>query len=158
MALVEDVLNVSEEVGFPPICTLINGGVSQSIQNGALEQVTFDTVVLDNDGMADLVNNWIVIKTAGFYQISYNIQFNPSGSGGVRLGLVKKEPVQNIAASSQMPVTNAVFGTIVSTLTPSFSLAVNESLGLYVWQDSGINLVLNVTAYAPSMSVRMVGP
>lgn len=55
----------------------------QSIAQSTIVTLAMDVVVFDTDGMADLTNNQLVIKTAGIYALKAGVRINPTD--GVRV-------------------------------------------------------------------------
>lgn len=71
-----------------PFCHLYNSAV-QNIASQATPfiRATFNTVVDDSDGMADLPNNRMVVATAGRYRINAQVTF-AANTTGFRLGVI----------------------------------------------------------------------
>lgn len=59
--------------------------VAQPINSGSIQQLNWDTTVLDEDSMVDLPNNRIVASTAGNYQINAIATLDSISFGGRRL-------------------------------------------------------------------------
>ncbi|MCG5459619.1 hypothetical protein PSH03_005403 [Micromonospora sp. PSH03] len=78
---------IEESVYYKPFCQL-NQTTPQSVTTGTtVVRVTFQAVVDDTDSMADLANNRIVVKTAGLYRVTAQMNWpvNATGHRVIRL-------------------------------------------------------------------------
>ena len=135
----------------PPVCVMTNTAV-QSIPNNAATVATLSTVVENNDGMADLANNRIVIKTAGLYVLSGVAGFATNATGFRTASLL----VGTTTVATDYRGANAWY----SYASPSSSpvrLAVNDVVTLQVSQNSGAALNTNVTIALTRLGAIWVG-
>lgn len=115
--------------------------------------VDFDTSVFDNNGLVDLANDRLVIKTAGVYVITARAvyTFNAGVSGEVHF-----EIILNGATSIAYVVDAAgVAGTARGILTCTRKLAVNDNLKLRVFV-GGAGNIKAVSDYSPFLEATKI--
>ena len=80
---------IEEAVYFKPYCRINNSAtqtfVSSSSVSGA--DCVMNTILDDTDGMADLVNNHILITTPGLYRLNAQVAWATNATG-FRVGLI----------------------------------------------------------------------
>lgn len=128
----QDVVNNTIFLYSPPYARLDNS-TTQNISAATLEIVEFDTATDDNDSMADLDNNRLVIQTAGLYVVSGMAELiDVSGAG--------EEYIQLLHSSGQILASLSVDHnalTTFHTVTAQKFFAVGESVTLQVYLSAG---------------------
>lgn len=131
---------VEAKLSNRPRCRMVTGA-DQSIPNGTATVVDFagGTVVHDNNAMADLANDQIVIKTAGYYVFTARVAFgiNSAGYRAVLIGSgTNLEGVDDYRAAT--PTQSAI------TTLRSYPIlcAVGDAFNVRVVQTSGAALNL----------------
>ena len=133
----------SNNYRVPPLCRLALTGTSSVTSGGAGLIVPFGAADVDTDTMATTgAGAKITIKTAGVYQVSFAVLWTAGTSGNVRQATVRKNSTGTAQGMSGIfsdgnhaAMSNGLIISLKnSTLT---SLAVNDTLDLNVFQDSG---------------------
>jgi hypothetical protein len=131
----------------PPACRAERA--VQTMNNGSIMAVNFDTEAFDTDGMFSATSNFITIKTAGIYVVTASVGLAASASGN-RIAFIYRNPTYSgsgdaatitggtiLAESSHAVQSSTVSGTSVTTI---FNFAVNDKVALGFFQNSGLNL------------------
>lgn len=121
--------------GGADISARVTHNVDQSIPNGTVTTLAFNTESFDTDAIHDTVtnNSRLTCKTAGVYAIFGGLRF-ASNATGRRFALILLNGITNIAVYSS----NAdAGGQHQMTISHMYKLAVNDYLELQVLQTSG---------------------
>lgn len=137
----------------PPQCK-ISANASQSIANTTLTQVQYSVTDYDSDNMADLANDRVVIKTAGWYTITTFVAW-ANNATGYRLHIADAGP-----SASQLHVIQAYLPPTSGTSTGVFLtshpvlLAVNDVVTMNIQQSSGAALnIASINSIFPFLAV-----
>lgn len=125
---------------------------AQTPATGTEVTVTFDVTDEDNDTMADLANERIVIKTAGLYLVGGDCIWTANGTGYRRLLIVAGGV--NVTGDSGMASGGIQH---YSSACKRVRLAVNDVVQMSVQQNSGAGLALVLNAEGPSLWAQWVG-
>jgi hypothetical protein len=130
---------------------------TQSIGTGSSTLLTFDAEYFDTDGIHDLVTNTgrLTCKTAGKYRISANYSWT-GAVGAIRQSSIKLNGATSIGQDDRPP---ALGGNLTSiSVTTTYQLAVNDYVELWVYQDSGAAINLQIAAVPPpSLAMERIG-
>lgn len=133
----QDVVNNTIFLHSPPYARLSNTS-TQNLSAATTEIAEFNTADDDNDGMADLANNRLVIQTAGMYVVTARVYLADStGSGEKYLQLVSSSGV--IIASRSVDHDATITR---HTVTGQNLFAVGESVTLQVYLSAGTGIQL----------------
>ncbi|ADQ06522.1 hypothetical protein Calhy_0785 [Caldicellulosiruptor hydrothermalis 108] len=125
-----------------------------SIPNATETKLSFNTVIIDTDNIYNAADTTkFVIKTAGKYIFMATVEF-AMNSTGFRQIAIKKNGI-NIVVHRHPATTSEL--TIISCCSPVISCSVNDYIEVYVYQNSGGALSINVPPYAPIFSGLRVG-
>lgn len=130
--------NKGQVVGFTPSVRVYKS-VAQSIANDVFNDITFDTVVIDNDEMYNASNpTKLTCKTPGYYLIIADINFNMSPTGNKIVAINKNGSldVDNATYVCVEAVSEANFGNVVHFST-IYYLKENDYVICSVKQTSG---------------------
>lgn len=140
-------------IANPPQCK-ISANAAQSIANTTLTTVTFAVTDYDSNNMADLANNRIVIKTAGWYTLTAFVAW-ANNATGYRLHIADAGP-----SASQLHIVQAYLppasGTSTGIFLTShpFLCAVNDIVDLHIQQSSGAALnISSINSIFPFLAV-----
>jgi len=121
----------------PSICVLTKTS-DQSIPNGGTT-LTFSTALKDTDTMADIANNRIVIKTAGFYYVVASIGWDDGGAGFWKGTLLRLNGA-TLGTGNYVPTQTAAFNGQPTVVQAYLQLIVNDNLGIFANQNTGGNV------------------
>ncbi len=116
-----------------PTCQIY--GPTQATTSGVNTVMTMDTTVIDNDSMADLDNDQIVIKTAGVYMLQGNLDF-AHNTTGARGGSIWSPTLGYLASYFGAPTPTSPYGTTLVVFA-IVELAVDNAIKLRRTQVSG---------------------
>lgn len=135
-----------------PLAVVCRSSSTQSMASGA--EVSFDTVLKDNDDMVDLGTNAtrITIKTAGLYLLVMAVPYTDAagGSPAFRTWRIKKNGSTEINGDVQ-PLFGATAQIVANAVTVS-SLAVNDYLEIETEHNASSNLVTRTANDGPKLS------
>lgn len=119
-----------------PRCKLL-AAAAQSIPNNITTTVDFagGTVVYDTAAMADIANDQIVIKRAGYYRLSARIVYNTSATG-YRTVVVQKNGADFVFDDYRTAPASPAPAILTATSEPIL-FALNDTLRLMTAQTSG---------------------
>lgn len=131
----------------------ISQATPQAVANTTLTLVTWDTTDYDNNAMADLVNERIVIKTAGWYTVTAFIPW-ANNSTGYRLTIVDAGTTPpHIMQDYRAPATGTSTG--IHITSEPVLLAVNDFAQIKIQQSSGGSLSLGaINSQNPFLAVH----
>jgi hypothetical protein len=112
------------------------------------------TVREDNDGMADITNGYMIVRTAGLYVITGYVGFVTNGTGYRALLLYGGS---SSLASSVYVGANAGSSTFLTATSVPVRLAVGDLIYPSALQTSGGNLDLTTSNDALKFSAQWVG-
>lgn len=120
----------------------IVAAANQTLNNDTITTVTFagGVVSYDTNGMADLANNRLVIKTAGLYVIHGRLGF-AFNAAGARGGLLWLNGATYLAEDYRLAIA-VNYGTVFNVVSEPIALAVNDNLSLRALQVAGGTLPL----------------
>ena len=149
-----DAMDAAEDAHFstsPQRCR-VNVTAAQSVANNAPEQLDFNGATITYDAtpaMADLANDCIKIKQAGWYIITLRVCWI-NNSNGDRFTLIRKGSTVLAEDYRKAATTN----TIITLSSGPVLLAVDDQINGYISQSSGGNLTLeNVAGASAWLSV-----
>lgn len=117
------------------------------------DSTSFDSYATRPEGpMADLVNNWIIIRKAGVYICSINGNFVANATGVRRLDLAKNGIIQAGAG----PYLSFVGGQNGLGFTTALSLAVNDKVSAQAFQNSGGTLDFGKNTFVEGDSLSVI--
>lgn len=135
--------------------------VTIAIPTGAWTTVPFASEAYDTENIHDpsvSSGKYMTCRTAGIYQITGNIRW-ANGAGvirGLRIYHTGSPNYAQIGIQFLSPIAGNVS---MMDVTTSWELAVNDTIELQVYQDSGGNLNLDNEAYSSStLSLVWLGP
>lgn len=125
-----------------PRCKLV-AAANQSVNSGSSTTVDFagSTPVYDTNAMADIANDQIVVRTAGWYRISARTVW-ASNSSGYRSLVVQRNAAEFVVDDYRAAAPGQV--TIATVTSEPILLAVNDTIRLLGVQTSGA--ALNLTS------------
>lgn len=136
-------------------CARVYHSVAQSIADGVLTALAFDTERYDTDTIHDTVTNntRLTCKTAGKYRITANVGFAANGTGAREL-TIRLNGTTRICSELRMGF--ATYENVMHVST-EWNLAVNDYVEAYVYQNSGAALNVNASsAYSPEFMMTRV--
>lgn len=140
-----------------PTCQ-ISATASTTAATSAYTIAVMATTDIDTDSMADLANNRIIIKTAGVYRVTANA-FWGSNATGVRYTAIRDAAgavgTGTILALSSTPGGTSGTGALTTKLV---RFAVNDTLRLELWQNSGASLATGTPQNLTFVSAEWVSP
>ena len=137
-----------------PACGL-RASSAQAYASGTSAITTvMDAIDFDNDSMADLANNRIVIKTAGLYSISGVLRFASGAANTYRGVRIYKNGVY---VSGSEGIVGGAVGVWAANVNVVLPMAVNDNIILSAFQSSGASLSTDAAFMAPRLSARWVG-
>lgn len=116
-----------------PRCKLVAAATQSLTGSPAVVDFAGGSVTYDTNGMADIPNDQIVIKTAGWYRISGRLVF-ASNATGYRALVVQKNGVDFIVDDYRPAVSGTV--TIITVTSEPILLAVNDTIRLMAAQNN----------------------
>jgi hypothetical protein len=139
-------------LGQDPPCAIVRRVATQSITNNTFSDVSFDTEVVDNDTLVDLVGQptRVTIAHDGYYSIQFGVKW-ASNATGVRVQAVSINATVQDDMAFEIP---AFTGNPRHSGAGGASLVTGDIVRLNVFQNSGAGL--NVQARL--MVVRASGP
>ena len=150
--------------GGPAFCK-VSRVAALSLADGAFVAVNFDTENIDTNVMFTATSNKITIKTAGYYQVNGHFSYNANATGQRYLAAVLNATFTGsgdtavISGGTRIVAQTAATTVItqsVQSLSTIYQFAVNDTLTLGAFQNSGGSLGLNGTEGA-SLSVAWLG-
>lgn len=130
----------------PPTCVL-RASAAQAFTNNVEAVVAFDTVVGDNDSMADLANNQIVCKTAGVYLVTATIGWVGNATGWRQARVYANGPLL-----ANDVVTPGVATSVWQSTSGIYRFSANAVVQLKGLQTSGVSLNTSPTSFTPTLS------
>lgn len=121
---------------------------AQSITNNTTTKVNFDTVNFDTDGMADLTNERLTIRTPGKYLVTARVRTDNNGSGTERAIWIRKNGV----ATTDYGL-SSTFPTGATGVPPSVAimdLAAGDYLEAFVYFNATSAMNIGNISAAPS--------
>lgn len=114
--------SVQAEYDGRPGCTIRSNAGGQSIPNNSSTVADFDTTDEDSGGMADLVNNRILVTRAGLYLVTLGWCYTSTNTTGTRDVLLRRRDSvagidKNLACSYLPAAAGFMMGAITSRLT-----------------------------------------
>jgi hypothetical protein len=143
-----------DAITTPPSCRVYNSS-NQSISNGTITAIQFNSERFDNDTIHDSATNntRLTCKTAGKYLVIGQIKFAFNSTGYRELDIVVNGTTF-YAASTVLPVSTANYS-VISTI---INLSVNDYVELMVKQTSGGELdVVAEEAISPEFMMVKIG-
>lgn len=130
----------------PLVGCKITATADQACANLGVPVVAFGSTVYDTSGMADLANNRIVIKKAGYYRINSHIVW-ASNATGYRATVVRVNGL-SIADNYYAAANGNV--TVSGWTTEPILLAIGDLVNVFVVQSSGatVNLTIANSRYS----------
>ena len=131
---------------------------NQSLTSGTFTTLALATESFDTDNIHDTVtnNSRLTCKTAGKYQITGIIQYDPNATG-TRVAAIMLNGGAFIGYTQAQAVATAGQGTVVTAAT-LYDLAVNDYVELQAYQNSGGALNASLANnYAPTLAMVRVG-
>jgi hypothetical protein len=122
----------------PPACILQMDTVQYS-GNNVWDQIPYTTEIFDNDSMADAVNGWITIQTAGLYVVTASLTWSANTAGRRLLGLATTAPggtVPMIVREETQPP-SASGGACTQNVSGMAYLNVGDNVQVFAFQSSG---------------------
>jgi len=121
---------------YPPGCRAIRTS-AQSLPNGAVTALSFNSQVHDTDGCFAPTDTKLYARTAGYYLSGFSVALAAPGSAIARkiALLVKQDGAQYLAENDVYVSLNVAAGTSVTT--GMFYMAVNEYVEFYVYHNTG---------------------
>ncbi len=143
-----------------PPAAMIAGNAGQSLTSGAWALVAFPTTSYDTDSMVTSTSR-ITIKTAGRYSIAAKVTIAANATG-IRRIMVRKNAGGSSTGGTELYVetTGAIGAAGVKTPVsipsgPEFQLAVNDTLEVFAYQDSGGALTIDTPVGSVFFAVRL---
>lgn len=130
---------------------------SQNVNNGSVTVLTFNTELINTDGIANLAANGarLTCRTAGLYLIFGTVKFSPNANGKRELTINFNE--NNPIGSSVISAAPAGESTVVQ-VSAIHMFAVNEFVVLYAYQTSGSTLAIEVAnTFSPIFDMVKIG-
>lgn len=150
-------------IAFPPsgavtaagqadISARVTRSTAQSIANATETAISFDTVRWDTDGMWDAANaTRLTCQTAGKYLIVGNVRFAGAAGGYRQAGIKINGTATYLAIDKSSSLDSA---TVDLNPVAVYDLAAGDFIELYVFQNSGGNLNVEVLANSsPELSM-----
>lgn len=150
--------------GGPAFCK-VTRAAALSLADSAFVAVNFDTEAVDTNAMFTATSNKITIKTAGYYQVNGHFSYNANGTGQRYLAAVLNATFTGsgdtavISAGTRIVAQTAATTVItqaVMSLSTIYQFAVNDTLTLGAFQNSGGSLGMNGIE-GSSLSVAWLG-
>ena len=146
-----NVRDVQRFLAYAPL-TIVQRAAAQSIADSAQATITWDTEVVDVDGMFNSPSTNLTVQRPGVYAIQFEPLFVANGNGAIRSGHIA---INGTWVSS---ANNAPSGTDPTALNMSAIVALNtgDVVTGMVFQNSGGALNVGTLYNAPRMSVRLM--
>ena len=162
--ITNDVISFRDNSGVvPPACRVRRVATTQSLANGVVTALNFDTEDFDTNAMFAATANFITIKTAGIYLLTATVICTASATGQRALIVYLNPTVTGsgdtatlsggteLANSNHAVQSSTVSGTSASTI---YNFAPNDVIRVGFFQNSGGALV---TSGSPQLAVAMLG-
>lgn len=147
-----NIRDVQKFLAYAPL-TIVTRNAVQAIANATNTQITFDTEVIDVDGMFTAPSTNLVVQRPGVYAVQFEPEFVGSTLGTFRAGHICLNAYGNwIGSANNGPADSA------SCLNCSAIIACNtgDIISGYVYQNTGSALNSGAGYNAPRMSVRLI--
>jgi hypothetical protein len=145
------------KLGVTPAVRARVAGAPQSIPNGAVTTVTFDSESFDTADLHNTTMNThlVTAPVAGVYQITGNVRFAGNATGNRFVALSTTTSGGWIATAWQLANTSSND----QSVSAAYALAAGESAYLEVYQTSGGSLdLVKLGVDSPSLSMVWIGP
>jgi len=124
---------VEARIANRPRCKIVAGATQTLATSPLTVDFAGGTVAYDTNGMADIPNDQIVIKTAGWYRISARLVF-VSNATGYRALVVQRNGSEFILDDYRPAVSGTV--TIITVTSEPILLAVSDTIRLQAAQNN----------------------
>lgn len=135
----------------------VTHSAAQTVPNGAVTILSFDTERWDTDSIHDNAtnNSRLTCKTAGLYLITLLCSFSANANGRRSLYL-KKNGATWIGIVGLPAVPDGITSTLIEVST-QYQLAVNDYVEGYCYQNSGVDLTVSINAeYCPEFMMSRI--
>jgi len=149
----KNVRDVQKFLAYAPL-TIVMRNASQSIADSAQATITWDTEIIDTDGMFTSPSTNLVARRPGVYAIQYQMNFNTSTAGGIRSGHITING-NWVASTNNAPADNPAN----QTCSALVALNTGDIITGMCFQNSGAALACGASANpynAPRMAVRLL--
>lgn len=133
----------------PPVVRLTAGTVT-STGNAAFTTITWDTEVIDTDGMWSS-GTAATVQTSGVYMVGASITWDANATGDRSMNVAVNGTARIVAEGKS--------ATVTTTFAPVglLSLTAGQVLGVRAFQNSGGNLNVGTSPYSPVLWAQFVG-
>lgn len=135
-----------------PVCHVYRNGALNHTATGAYQTITFDTEVIDNDGMFTASSANLVVVTPGIYHIHGAFAF-AANAVGVRYAQIYVNGAAAVAIQDEHAGVAFIASRQISHVV---SLVAGDTISLAAFQNSGGNLAYNAGAAWTRLSAFMV--
>ena len=162
--MANDVLSFRDNTGVvPPACRVRRTATGQSLGNGVVAALNFDTEDFDTNAMFAPTANFITIKTAGIYIVTATVVLTANATGNRALIIYLNPTVTGAGDSATLSagteIANSTHTVGVSTTSSTcastiYNFALNDVVCVGFFQNSGIALA---TSGSSQLSAAMFG-
>lgn len=142
-----------------PACRVFQTG-AQTVPDGTLTNLTFDSERYDTDSMHSTVSNTsrITFNTAGIYLVTGHIAFVGFDYNSLYIAVMLNGTTL-IAANINNDFTDAAMNVYAASISTAYKFAVNDFVELRIWQNNTVNAARSTVAgnYSPEFSATWIG-
>ena len=162
--ITNDVISFRDNTGVvPPACRVRRTATGQSLANGVVAALNFDTEDFDTNAMFAPTANFITIKTAGIYIVTATVVLTANATGNRALIIYLNPTVTGAGDSATLSAGTEIANsthTVGSSTTSStcastiYNFNLNDVVRVGFFQNSGIALA---TTGSSQLSAAMLG-